>query len=372
MLKRIYADNYKSLVNFEFQPGPINLLLGPNGAGKTAVFEVVQRLRDFVGGQGKITQLFPSDNLTRWQASLFRTLELDVAYEQDVYKYELSIEHDKTSARARIAFERLSFNNQPLLKFEMGEVQLFRDNHSAGPVYPFDWALSAVASITPRQDNTRLTWFKKYIENLLIIRPVPGLIEGESAQEERWPSLHLENFVSWYRFLSQDQGLALRLTNELRDVLPGFEYFKFDQNQLKAVFSAENGKGLIEYRFSELSDGQRMLIALYTLLHAAQSNDLQPGTLLIDEPENFIALPEIQPWLTALYDLCNQDKVQAILISHHPELINYLLASPGGYWFERESNRPTRIKPISADPGENRLPISELTTRGWTYAQSTP
>jgi hypothetical protein len=102
----------------------------------------------------------------------------------------------------------------------------------------------------------------------------------------------------------------------------------------------------------------------------AQPSASQPGdkyypyTLCLDEPENFVALPEIQPWLTALYDHCEAGNMQALLISHHPELINYLLASPIGIWFDRQANRPTRTKRIAVNNGDG-LPASELVARGW-------
>ena len=89
-------------------------------------------------------------------------------------------------------------------------------------------------------------------------------------------------------------------------------------------------------------------------------------TLCIDEPENFLALPEIQPWLRQLYDCCDEGKLQALLISHHPECINYLLASPIGYWFERQSNAPVRVRKISSEEADDSgLKISELIARGW-------
>jgi len=119
----------------------------------------------------------------------------------------------------------------------------------------------------------------------------------------------------------------------------------------------------ITYRFGELSDGQRVLIALYTLIYCTQSEDY---TLCIDEPENFLALPEIQPWLMQLYDFCSEGKTQALLISHHPILIDYLLASPVGYWFDRQQNSPVRVKRISND-NDTGLPISELVARGWIH-----
>ncbi|MCE2717734.1 MAG: AAA family ATPase [Dolichospermum sp.] len=119
------------------------------------------------------------------------------------------------------------------------------------------------------------------------------------------------------------------------------------------------------YGFNELSDGQKTLIALYTLIYCTQDEDY---TLCIHEPENFLALPEIQPWLIELYDFCADKKLQALLISHHPELINYLLASPIGYWFERQSNSPARVRKITNEESDHSgLPISELIARGWLH-----
>lgn len=46
MLKKFYVDNYKSLINVNFEPGEMNLLLGLNNAGKT---NLCQALR-FVSG----------------------------------------------------------------------------------------------------------------------------------------------------------------------------------------------------------------------------------------------------------------------------------------------------------------------------------
>lgn len=375
MLKRIYVDNYKSLTNFELSFGPINLLLGPNGAGKSAIFEILQKLVDFVGGRGKVAEVFSYRDRTRWQNSLTQAFELEIARRTGVYRYELAIEHDVKGDKARMRHERLWFNDKPLLKFGINtagesEIQLYRDNHSEGPLYPFDWSQSALASIFPRHDNTLLTWFKQHLQRFVILQIVPCLMNAESSQEETQPSLHLENYASWYRSLSQDQGLIYQLTNELREVLPGFDHFKFEilgeQNRLlKVKLQGKTGDIPAEYRLNELSDGQRTLIGLYTVLLASGSDGENTYTLCLDEPENYLALPEIQPWLITLYDRCSSGEIQALLISHHPELINYLLTSPMGYWFDRECNQPTRVRSISAD--DSGLPISELIARGWLH-----
>jgi predicted ATPase len=277
----------------------------------------------------------------------------------------LKVDYDIEGHKARVKSELLSYNEKPLLRFEQGEVHLYRDNHSEGPVYPFDWHLSAVSSIFARPDNKLLTWFKEQVSQIIVVQPIPALMTEISETEFDMPSYHLENFVSWYRQLSQDQGFAIELNNTLREVLPGFDVFKFeksgDQYRFKAHFRNENKNESVCYGFGELSDGQRMLIVLYSLTLAAK---MQHYTLCLDEPENFLALPEIQPWLVQLFDLCEQDEAQALLISHHPELIDYLLASPIGLWFERSGNMPTRVRPVVA-PDENGVPVSELIARGW-------
>jgi predicted ATPase len=367
MLKRIYIDNFRCLVNFELDFDAINLFLGSNGSGKSTVFEVLQKIQALVSGDSKVEGIFKSADFTRWQTLQMQLFELEILGNGGSYKYQLRIEHNRD--KCRVGYESLFFDNQPLLKFELGEVQLYRDNHSPGPQYPFDWSQSILPSLMPRNDNTKLTWFRERMARFIIVQVVPSLMVDESSQEQMRLTPKMENFVSWYRYLSEDQGKVAEIGNILRDVLDGFNNFKFERVSennlvLRLRFSGETDNSKpIEYRLRELSDGQKTLVALYALIYGTKSEDY---TLWIDEPENFLALPEIQPWLIELYDLCSEGKLQALLISHHPELINYLLASPIGYWFERQSNAAVRVKRISDKVADNSgLPVSELIARGW-------
>jgi len=103
------------------------------------------------------------------------------------------------------------------------------------------------------------------------------------------------------------------------------------------------------------------MIVLYSLLLGLQ--DLG-HTVFIDEPENYVALPEIQPWLMELNDACADSFTQVILISHHPELIDYL-GPECGKWIERDALGPARVKnmPTQIDKG---LKLSEQIARGWS------
>jgi hypothetical protein len=84
------------------------------------------------------------------------------------------------------------------------------------------------------------------------------------------------------------------------------------------------------------------------------------ATLCLDEPDNFVALSEIQPFLLALRE---QVGLQTLLISHHPEVIN-LLAPGSGLQFERVSGGPVRVSPFQAPP-DTAVPAAELVARGW-------
>jgi predicted ATPase len=85
--------------------------------------------------------------------------------------------------------------------------------------------------------------------------------------------------------------------------------------------------------------------------------------VFIDEPDNFVALHEIQPWLLAAEEAVEDHGGQLILISHHPELLN-LWAVACGLRFYREENGHVRTEAFRTD-SEGMLAPSELVARGW-------
>jgi len=83
MIRRLYIDNFKCLVNFELNLQDLTLLVGPNGVGKTSVLDVVFALRQLLAGTAKVTDLgaFPTSTLTRWQKRNMQVFELDAVLE---------------------------------------------------------------------------------------------------------------------------------------------------------------------------------------------------------------------------------------------------------------------------------------------------
>jgi predicted ATPase len=365
MLKRIYIDNFRCLVNFELDLDAINLLLGSNGSGKSTVFAVLQKIQAFVRGDRKVAAIFKPEDFTRWQTLPIQHFEIEILGNDGCYKYELGIARDRDNCL--VEYERLWFDNQPLLKFESGRVQLYRDNNSERSPYKSDGSQSILPSLN---DYPKLTWFRERMARFIIVQMVPSLMVDEIDREKIYLTAHMENFVSWYHYISNSRGnFGEEIGNILNKVLDGFIKFELEPGKdnlvLKVRFSGEKyyNSEPVEYRLRELSDGQKTLVALYALIYGTKSEDY---TLCLDEPENFLALPEIQPWLIELYDFCSEGQLQALLISDHPELINYLLVSPIGYWFERQNNALVRVKRISNEVAERSgLSVAELIARGW-------
>ena len=70
--------------------------------------------------------------------------------------------------------------------------------------------------------------------------------------------------------------------------------------ELLATFSSEGDATSHAYRFDQLSDGQRALLVLYSLVFETIPDAGSPGdsadisrTLFLDEPDNYVTLPDV-------------------------------------------------------------------------------
>lgn len=347
MIERIYADNFRTFVNSEIQLKRTTLLLGPNGSGKTTVFEAILRIQRLISGDHNVQSCFPSDQLTRWDARPEQTFEVDLRNELGMFTYRLEMHHDRGQGRGWITQERLTLDGKLLFAFTQGTAQLFNDYGGTGPTFTLDRTKSGLSVVFARDDNNKLTRFKKDIQSILVVvKPLAPMISPESRGEDERLEPNAANFVSWYRYISrQDIGRQHELFERLREILPGFSSFSVrGLPDAPAVMMANFRAGHPQtretsYRFDELSDGQRALLLLYTLLYGAPG---ETRSLFIDEPGNFLGLAEVQPWLTAALDAAGENLEQVVLISHNSEIINYMAESKG-LWFARQAHGPTRV-----------------------------
>jgi ATPase subunit of ABC transporter with duplicated ATPase domains len=88
----------------------------------------------------------------------------------------------------------------------------------------------------------------------------------------------------------------------------------------------------------------------------------------LDEPDNYVALAELEPLISALETAAEENHAQVFLISHHPEFYNRL-ADDSGRCIHFSRDKDGRFRAGAVDwkrfPG---MTPAEVVARGWQGA----
>lgn len=343
-------------------------------------------------GVSKLTDpyVFPASTLTRWQLDRRQSVEIEVERPRKIFqnlivrdsdepfaiaqrdaetsetlRYRLEVEHDVDRDRARLRSETLHAGDTPLFVFEDGNVQLYRDDGSRGPAYTADWSESALARVVHGEANQRLAGFVDFVSSMNLLSLKPASIRANSERDDDQLTRSAANYVDWYRHVVQEHPKLVGPYEEvLRDAISGFAGIRLEKSGTKSrdcMIDIDTRHGRYSVRLDELSDGQRALVVLYGLLLLGAQ---QPHLLMIDEPENFLALTEIQPWLNLLEETCGPKQLQAVLCSHHPHFID-LVSSYAGLVLRRDDDGKTGCTRPTPEMFESGVTYSELIARGW-------
>lgn len=359
MLTRLYIDNFKCFVNFEYRPARTQLILGANGSGKSSLIEALSFLRRVAVRGESVYDLSLLRQRTRWQSRADQTFELDVALRGREYNYRLVIGSELE--RTRVRLETVRLDGRPVIEFIDGEVHPYNDAFEPRDTFRLDPHCSALAAPIMGSETQALGLFRDWLRGLVCFRLNPFAMASTLDGPDANPASDLSNFAAWYgdcRGRYPDQYEAFLAS--LRAALDGFIDFGGWGQAPEARFRDASGE--TQFRFNELSEGQLCLIGLYAILHFVLARG---HTVILDEPDNFVSLREIQPWLMAADDAVEDSGGQILIISHHPEIINQW-APPFGVRFVRDGLGPVRVVEFHGEP-ESALTPAELVARGWEH-----
>ncbi|MCG8585525.1 MAG: AAA family ATPase [Pirellulales bacterium] len=371
MITRLYANNFRCLVAFEAKFDSFGVLCGPNGAGKSSVFDVLKMIRDLATSEAVLGGEGPKDirelEFTNWIESKTQEFELTVNSSGHEFEYKLHIEQARDDVKPRIVSESATCDGRSLFSRGLDGVSFTRAD-GINSIFPLDWRQGALGAIQPHGALSDIEILQNTLSKILIVRPNPRSMELESKGESRQPTLAMDNLLSWYRSLAQEQEWTDTLRDSLKDVWPDFMSFRQQDTGINAKtvqlrFDSDQGRDSGLYSFNQLSDGEKALLGLYMIRAALESG--RTNIVLIDEPDNYVGLPELQPWVLATRELLD-DEHQAILISHHPEVLGSAGHEHGAYLWRDNHTSPTRIGPLRIPEG---LTAGEAIKRGWINGQ---
>jgi predicted ATPase len=350
VINRFYVHNFRCLENFEL---PLSgqssvLLIGKNGAGKTTVSVALEILQKIARGENRVGSLVKLKDFTRGRSDVPMRFEIEVILKAKTYSYAIALELPEGFKELRVLEEKLAVDGRPIFTREMAQVHLARTGQENAAQFRIDWHLVALPIIQQQSAKDPLSVFTQWLGSILILRPIPSLIRGDSENETFWPNPQVTNFGAWFSGILADKpSVYSRIDTYLKQVMSDLSDIKNppvgkDSRSLVVQFSSDQAR--IDLPFEDLSDGEKCFMICALVLSA---NDAY-GPLLCfwDEPDNYLALSEVGHFVLGLRSAF-QSGGQFIATSHNSEAIRRF-SDENTFLLLRNSHlEPTVVRPLS-------------------------
>jgi ABC-type oligopeptide transport system ATPase subunit len=224
VIRRFYVHNFRCLENFELPVAGHSsiLLIGNNGSGKTTVGLALEILQKIARGTNRVDNLVKPKDFTRGRTDVPMRFELEVELKDKNYEYDIAFEFPPGFKELRVCEERLSVGGKTVYAREQAQVELARagvDQDKAK--FRIDWHLVAPPIVQEPSRTDPLFIFKQWLARMLILRPNPSLILGESKQETLEPNPQVTDFAEWFTgLLASTPAAYTKIEEYIRQVMP--------------------------------------------------------------------------------------------------------------------------------------------------------
>jgi ABC-type cobalamin/Fe3+-siderophores transport system ATPase subunit len=351
MIRRLYIHNFRCLENFDL---PIRghssiLLIGKNGAGKTTVGFALEILRKIAQGTNRVKDLVKPKDRTRDRKDVPIRFEIEVDLESKVYEYVIAFELPEGFREMRVLEEKLVVDGKPVYNRENSRVQLGKNHQEKEAQFLIDWHTVALPIVLEQSETDPLYIFKRWLSSMLILRPIPSLMTGESEQDTLQPDVTASNFAAWFSgLLAYAPAAYTEIAAYLKQVMPDLNNIKnpligANSRRLSILFSREQES--LNLPFEALSDGEKCFMICALVLAANQTSDQL--FCFWDGPDNHLALDEIGHFALALRKAFQTSGGQFIATSHNPETIRSFSDETTLVLYRKNHFEPTLVRPLS-------------------------
>ena len=269
------------------------------------------------------------------------TFEIECVLEADRFCYRLEIEQPEHFYQPKIRKESLSRAEDLLFLREGGRMTLRQSAE-----FILDWHHVGLPLIHVRDENDPIARFRRWLSRVVVVNVCPQMIDPISKGEADTLARHAGNLLDWMRkLLAETPSLYTAIEQFLKQVMPDLSVFGFQAlgREEKALFlEFRNEQGTtVRHDFSQLSDGERVLLLAATVSAALEAN--QPLVCFWDEPDNYIASHELSQLMTTCRRAAENRAGQLVISSHNPHVVAEF-SDHNTYIFTRNSHaHPTRV-----------------------------
>lgn len=352
MIRRLYVHNFRCLENFELSVlGQSSvLLIGKNGSGKTTVGFALEILQKIARGTSQVGDLVRPRDLTRGRTDVPMRFEIEAEVGGQIYEYIIAFEYPDSFRQLRVFEEKLLVGGKAVYTREAAQVSLARIHQEKEARFRIDWHLVALPIVQENSEKDPLFIFKRWLSRMLVLRPIPSLITGDSTDETLEPDPQMVKYGAWFSgLLGYAPSAYARIDEYLKQVMPDIRDIKNpitgkESKTLTLLFANGHGHEPVDIPFEDLSDGEKcfMICALVLAANSAYG----PITCFWDEPDNYLALSEVGHFILALRKVFDAGG-QLITTSHHPEAISRFSEDNTLLLFRRNHLEPTSIRPVN-------------------------
>lgn len=313
MIKSVWIDNFKSLVDFKIELAKFNCVVGLNGMGKSTLLQALDFLSQLAHGDIKSWL-----SARKWSASdlnskLIKRSNIDFTVVFDLDGVEVTWSGSFNRSTLRCTRESVYKGQERLMRVEDGKLLI---KTGFDQTLFFDYQGSIFSKL---KSNVLSDELKQIREKLTQIRSLdlisPELLRNRTRESGGKLGLGGENLSA----LIHEQGQQVQ--NELHKVLVEV-YPQLDNIHVKSLRSGwkqlevteQFGTNKLQSTARHLNDGMLRLMAIMLQLEVGGS------LLLFDEIENGIN-PELVEFLMDRLVLAND---QVLVTTHSPMILNYI------------------------------------------------
>jgi predicted ATPase len=211
-----------------------------------------------------------------------------------------------------------------------------------------DWHLVALPVIQERSTADPLYVFKTWLSQMLLLAPIPALMQGESEGETLLPDRNVTRFGEWLAgLLAHSPAAYASIDTYLRDVMNDFMDIKnppAGPNSRSVMVQFQHEGARLSLPFKALSDGEKCFFLCAVVLAANQAYG--PIFCFWDEPDNYLSPSEVGHFVMTLRRSFERGG-QLLVTSHNSEAIRQFSDDNTLILQRRSHLEPTTVRPLS-------------------------